>query len=134
MKIKKSQEKLLKHARVARVATTGPDSTPHVVPICPVWAAGNVYFSTDDNTKKARNIERNPRVALVVDDYSEDWARLCGLLITGQGKLLRSGPEVNRIRKLLAAKFPQYQEEGYLEGGSALIVRVTPEKIFSWGL
>jgi len=134
VKLKKNQQALLKHARVARVATAGPDGTPHVVPVCPVSANGNVYFSTDGNSRKARNLERNPRIAVVVDDYSEDWSRLCGLLLAGRAELLRSGAEKNRIRKLLLEKFPQYEEEGYLEAPGSVIVRIRPEKSFSWGL
>jgi PPOX class probable F420-dependent enzyme len=134
VKLKKSQQALLKHARVARVATTGPDGAPHVVPICPVSAGGNVYFGTDGSSRKVRNLERNPRIAIVVDDYSEDWSRLYGLLLTGRAELLRSGAEVKRVRKLLAEKFPQYKEERYLEAPGSVIVRITPEKLFSWGL
>ena len=53
--------------RVARLATTRPNGGPHIVP---VWYSmmGRIFLSVTTKTLKAKNIEKNPNVALVIDD------------------------------------------------------------------
>jgi hypothetical protein len=64
-------------ARTAKLATVRADGRPHVAP---VWYAldrstsgpdspvGDLVFNTGDTTVKGRNIRRDPRIALCVDD------------------------------------------------------------------
>ena len=73
-------------ARVARLATSGADGEPHVVPVCFAFApeSGVLYIALDEKPKRVdprrlkrvRNILANPRAALLCDVYEEDWARL----------------------------------------------------------
>jgi pyridoxine/pyridoxamine 5'-phosphate oxidase len=46
------------------VASTTPDGRPSVVPVWAVWMDGAVHFGTDSRSLKARNLERDPRVAI----------------------------------------------------------------------
>ena len=68
--------------RVARLATVRPDGRPHIVPICFVLAEGVLYTAVDQKPKRAsrlvrlENVEANPRVAVLVDHYDDDWSRL----------------------------------------------------------
>src|SRR5713226_2042171 len=64
MRLKAAVRKFLETERVCRAATAGPDGTPHVVPVCHVLAEGKIYFATDKESQKARNLRRNPRLAL----------------------------------------------------------------------
>lgn len=134
MKLKKAEEAFLQHSRVCRVATVNARGMPHVVPVCPLWERNRLYFGTERDSKKIRNLRQNGQIALVVDDYSEAWAYLRGLLLHGKAEVLGHGAEFRRIRKLLYRKFPQYEAEAPLEDGEAAIVRVTPQKAVSWGL
>ena len=72
MRLKASVRKFLENDRVCWVATAGLGSL-HVVPVCHVVAEGKIYFATDAQSQKARNLQRAPRLALVADLYSEDW-------------------------------------------------------------
>ena len=134
MRLKKAEEAFLEHSRVARVATADARGVPHVVPICHLWERGRVYFGSARDSKKVHNLQRNTHIALVVDDYTDVWAHLRGLLVQGQAQLLSHGPEFRRIRKLLYRKFPRYEEEAHLEADDAAIVRIIPKKAVSWGL
>ena len=58
--------------RVAHLATSDLDGAPHVIPIVYASEDNAVYFIVDDKPKRTRtglkrlrNIEQNPRVALV---------------------------------------------------------------------
>jgi hypothetical protein len=42
------------------IATTRKDGRPHVAPVWGLWLKGQVMFSTDSTSLKARNAARNP--------------------------------------------------------------------------
>jgi PPOX class probable F420-dependent enzyme len=105
--------------RVAHLATTGISLGPHVVPVCFAFD-GECFFTAIDEKPKAvalselrriRNIRENPQVALVLDDYSEDWKTLSYLLIHGNARILDPVADVGSHAagvSLLRSKYPQY--------------------------
>ena len=54
--------------RTAKIATVMPDGRPHVVPVWFCVADDTLVFSTASRSVKARNLRRDPHVALTVDD------------------------------------------------------------------
>jgi pyridoxamine 5'-phosphate oxidase family protein len=58
--------------RLGRLATVGADGAPHVVPVRYFYNAGDDTIDVGGRgmgrSKKWRDVEREPRVALVVDD------------------------------------------------------------------
>src|SRR5262245_3353966 len=133
MRIKKSVEKLLRWERVCHVATAGRGGVPHIVPVVAVFANGKIYFGSDGDAKKVVNLRANPRVAVSVDLYSDDWSNLKGVMVQGRAKLIASGPRFRKARRLLYEKYPQYRSDAALEKGS-VIVEITPRHVFTWGL
>jgi PPOX class probable F420-dependent enzyme len=134
------REKLEK-ARVARLATLDKRCEPHIVPICFAYD-GNVFYTAIDHKPKRvtperlarmRNIAANTSVALLIDEYKEDWTQLWYILIRGQAKVipLRGGKERARAMRKLRAKYPQYSEE--VLPNDAPIIRITPERTTFWG-
>jgi PPOX class probable F420-dependent enzyme len=126
-----AQAEFLRWARVARLATVSPDGSPHVVPVCPVLDGDEVVFLLMSGTLKLRNVRSEARVALVVDDYREDWDANAGLLIHGLARFLE-GPAWERARGLLNQKFTQYPTMWPIEGDP--IVAISPEHVASWGV
>jgi pyridoxamine 5'-phosphate oxidase family protein len=98
--------------RLGRVATVGGDGMPHVAPVG--WAH-NLELDTIDvggreaeRTKKFRDVARNGRAAIVIDDLaSVDPWRPRGLEVRGRAEAIRE-PEA--------------------------LIRIYPERIVSWGL
>ena len=73
--------------RLARIATAGPNGQPHVVPVA-------FRYNPDTDTidvgghgfaerKKYRDVQRNPRVAIVIDDLATIEAGAQELTIQG---------------------------------------------------
>ena len=120
--------------RVARVATIGDDGTPHNVPVCTVAASGRIYFATEKDARKVRNLRRNPRVALAFDHYSENWKQLAGAMIVGTATIVDQGAPFQRARQALYRKYKSYARVAPINEGEAVIVCVTPTGSFSWGL
>ena len=100
---------------VARLATADANGIPHVVPICYVYDGRCLYTPLDLKTKsvpvlrlkRVRNIAENPKIAVVVDHYSEDWGQLGYVLIRGSASVLEEGNERARAEVMLREKYPQ---------------------------
>ncbi len=112
--------------------------SPHVIPVCYAFDGARLYTALDLKPKRvegrmlkrARNILENPKVALVIDDYSESWNDLAYVIIRGVARIVDDGEEQRLGEGLLRSKYAQYGE--LLEPG-ATIIGITPEKIISWG-
>src|SRR5688500_7021729 len=89
--------------KLARLATVGPDGTPHVVPVG--WSH-NAGLDTIDiggqeftQTKKFRDVRRHGRAAVVIDDLaSTDPWRPRGIEVRGRAEALGDGRPLIRIR------------------------------------
>ena len=98
--------------RLGRLATVGPDGTPHVTPVS-AWTvdpdSGVIEIAGRWNltaTKKFRDAARTGRAAIVIDDVLEPWR-----------------PRAVEIRGRAEAV-----------DGTAPVIRIHPERIISWGL
>jgi PPOX class probable F420-dependent enzyme len=60
--------RLIEGTNYAHLATVLPDGGPHAVPIWIGLAGDRIVFITDPRSRKARNVEREPRVALSIID------------------------------------------------------------------
>lgn len=60
--------------RTAKVATVMNDGQPHVMPVWFVLDEDEIVFTTGTDTVKGRNLRRDPRVALVVEDDEPPFA------------------------------------------------------------
>src|SRR6266481_5654521 len=129
----------LETARVARLATLDAERKPHAVPICFSYD-GSVFYSAIDRKPKRvaptqlarlKNIRMTPQAALLIDEYDEDWTRLWYVLVRGEAELVSAPAERQRALAQLRAKYAQYAS-GML-ADDAPIVRITPQRITSWG-
>ena len=134
MKLKKSVAQWFDRERVCRVASANARGMPHLVPVCQVVADGKIYYASASDGRKALNIAANPRVAVTIDLYSDDWAHIKGATVQGTARLFASGPRFRKIRSLLYRKYPQYSRDATLDEKDSVIIEVTPVRVFSWGL
>lgn len=125
--------------RVARLATVGAGHAPHAIPVCFCFD-GSVFYSAIDRKPKRvspdrltrlKNIAQTSQVALLLDYYDEDWTRLWYVLVRGKAELVCAEAERLQAIARLRAKYPQYTA-GMLSD-DAPILRITPERITSWG-
>jgi PPOX class probable F420-dependent enzyme len=103
-------------ARVARLATADVDGVPHLVPIVFALAEATLYSAVDGKPKRSlalrrlANVAANPRVAVLVDHYDEDWATLWWVRLDGHGRVLDpSDAEAAGALTALAERYPQYR-------------------------
>src|SRR5712692_5612864 len=110
-KISGAVQKMLKEARVARLATLDAKSRPHIVPICFAYDGKLFYTAVDRKPKRVaperlarlRHIRALPQVALLIDVYREDWGCLWYILVRGKATLIPNSAQKERaeaIRRL----------------------------------
>lgn len=133
-------EEFIQSVRVARLATIDSDFKPHLVPVVFVFDGNHFFIPVDEKRKKAkpeklrriRNIQGNSNVALLIDEYNEDWTRLAFVMIQGIASIEKSRPQadiqVQKALKQLTIKYTQYQRVGTGE----ILIRIKPEKVVSW--
>jgi PPOX class probable F420-dependent enzyme len=120
-------------AAVARLATTGADGKPHIVPICFAIAGDMLYFAVDakpkrtTNLKRLRNIAANPAVSVLFDHYEDDWSGLWWVRVDGTARVVESG-EAGRAVDLLVRKYPQYANVRPV----GPVVAISLERITGW--
>jgi coenzyme F420-0:L-glutamate ligase / coenzyme F420-1:gamma-L-glutamate ligase len=124
--------------RVARLATVDGAGCPLVLPICYTVAEETLYSPIDakpkrvpvQRLKRLRNIEENPQVALVIDDYAEDWTQLAYVILQGTAEIVTGGSPFERAVAALREKYPQYQQMP-IEENPMIAVHLT--HVVSWG-
>jgi PPOX class probable F420-dependent enzyme len=130
--------RFLGRARVAHLATADLHGRPHVVPIVFAFDGVRLFTAVDEKPKhvgprglrRVRNLLANPRAAVVVDRYDEDWSRLGWVLIEGAARLIESGDEHLRAVQLLRQRYAQYASH-HLE--ACPIIALDPERVLPWG-
>jgi PPOX class probable F420-dependent enzyme len=127
-------------ARVARMATADAHGAPHAIPICFWFDGAHFYFAIDEKPKRAaagglkrmRNIADNPRVALIIDQYEEDWSQLAYVLVRGFARMVEDSEEYMLALRHLRDKYRQYRTmELYPDRNP--VVRIEPQRVHVWG-
>lgn len=124
--------------RVGRLATADREGQPHVIPVCYACDGRSIYIALDAKPKRVapqqlrrvRNLLENPRIALVVDRYSDDWSALAYVLIRGNAELLRGGDEQFHAVVLLRDRYVQYQTMPIQDQP---VIAIRPTAITAWG-
>ena len=134
----KAQRTFIERLRVGRLATADKNCAPHVVPVCFAYMEKCLYVGIDEKPKvgspkalkRLQNIRENPQVAVVFDEYDEDWSRLGWVLFRGHAAILERGDEHAQAQNLLRNRYPQLREMT-LEPLPVIAMRLI--KVTSWG-
>jgi PPOX class probable F420-dependent enzyme len=133
---------IIDKARIARLATADSEECkPHLVPVVFIFDGNNFYIPLDEkakrskpeNLKRVKNIHANPNVALLIDEYNEDWKKIWFIMIQGNASLInnieyKQNRLIQRIHRLLYEKYPQYLDIGIGE----FCIMIQPQKVISW--
>jgi len=134
---------IIDKATVARLATVDSECKPHLIPVVFVFDNDCFFIPIDEKTKRSKpeklrrvkNIQQNPNVALLIDEYNEDWTRLYFIIIQGKASII-GGKELEqqnellllKAHRLLSRKYFQYQKIGIGE----YVIMIIPQKVITW--
>jgi PPOX class probable F420-dependent enzyme len=141
-----AERAFLMASRRAVLVTIARDGRPRPLPICFVLAdeADVLYTPIDDKPKRVADprtlarvgdIVADPRVAVLVDRWDEDWTRLAWLRVAGRAGLvepndLATDAEHRFAVEALRRKYPQYATHAL---DDRPIIRVALERATGWG-
>ncbi len=98
------------------------DGRPHLAPVWFVWHARKIYIGTDPKSVKSRNIRRDGRVVLALEDGTHP------VICEGRARPVeKPWPE-----PLLAAFFKKYEWDMNKEEQYNEVIEITPEKWMFW--
>jgi coenzyme F420-0:L-glutamate ligase/coenzyme F420-1:gamma-L-glutamate ligase len=128
----------LARQRRGHLATADGSGDPHVVPICFALAGDALYTVIDHKPKlgtprqlrRVQNLLENPRAAVVVDVYDEDWSRLGYVLLKGSARVIDTGAEHSAALEALREKYPQYWT---MELDNRPVIAIAIERVVAWG-
>lgn len=144
------ERRYLAAARVGHLATADEQGRPHVVPVCFALVGDDVVTPLDEKPqaappgglRRARDVRANPKVALVVDHYVEEWSRLGWLQVRGTATVLDpdgTGPADDAVPDeadheeaitALREKYSQYRAHALEERP---VIWIRPGSVLSWG-
>jgi PPOX class probable F420-dependent enzyme len=124
---------LLESARVARLGMVDLEGAPRVLPVTFAVAEGQIWSAIDQKPKRAgkparlRFLRREPRAALTVDRYSDEWEELAWVQVLGRVEIVdatEGGVGIEALRR----KYEPYRDQA--PPGPLLALR--PERYLWW--
>jgi PPOX class probable F420-dependent enzyme len=125
---------LLESARVARLGLLDDGGGgPRVLPVTFAVAGGRIWSAIDRKPKstpepaRLRFLRTDPRAALTVDRYADDWDRLAWVQVLGEVEIVEVADAPDGLAALVA-KYAPYREDS--PPGPLLSLR--PERFLHW--
>jgi PPOX class probable F420-dependent enzyme len=130
-------EAFLEAQRVVICATNGRDGWPHLMPLWYLVRNGEIWAWTYAKSQKVRNLERDPRATLQIED-GEEYQELRGVMIEAQTEIHR---ELDQVAEFGAALFeryggggggPQFLEVIRAQAAKRVALRFVPQHMATW--
>ena len=104
-------------------ATVRPSGAPHLIPIWFITYHDHIYICTPPDSVKVRNLRRNPRVALSLEDGVQP------VILEGTAVVMENKAAPAEVIAMFKLK---YGWEILLSEPHYVIVEVTPSRTLSW--
>lgn len=118
--------------RTAKLSTVRADGSPHVTPIWFVLDGNELVFNTGSSSVKGRNLVRDGRVALCVDDDRPPYSFV---VIQGRARVSEDLEELTHWAGRIGARYmgeERAEEFGARNGvPGELLIRVTIDKVLA---
>jgi len=127
--------------RVGRLATVDSSGHPAVIPVCFAYDGTALYSAIDAKPKQVpperlqriRNIQENPYVSLLIDDYSENWNELAYVQIRGTADIIEPDSSIaSAHRRAVAALRLKYAQYRSMSIDQSWVIRILPDRVHVW--
>ena len=125
---------LLGSDAVAHVWTNNPDGSPQVSVVWVIAQGDEILFGTDANSHKARNLARDPRIILSIEDTERNERGFQRHLVIRGHSRIEAGPDPDLLDRL-ARKYTGLDRHPLAMRDSldCAVVRVTIDRISGVG-
>jgi PPOX class probable F420-dependent enzyme len=127
-----TREFLLEGTRTAKVATVMADGAPHVMPVWFVLDGDRIVFTTGRGSVKGRDLRRDPRVAILVEDDAPPFAFVH---IRGRAQISEDLDAMLRFATAIGGRYmgadrgEEFGRRNAVPG--ELLVSVSPERVIT---
>jgi PPOX class probable F420-dependent enzyme len=127
----------LEEQRVVICATNGPHGWPHLMPLWYLVRGDEVWAWTYAKSQKVRNLERDPRATLQVED-GEQYHELRGVMIEAQTVIHREVEVVTEFGAELFARYgsgttgPDFLDVVRAQAVKRVALQFVPQLLASW--
>ena len=135
--LSENQVAMLQERRIASVATISPDGMPHLTSVWFLFEDGTIYLAIPSSSVKAHNLERDARVAVMIDvreSYREK-----GVTAIGRADLIQGADASSIVQKI----HEKYLTDEALQDPSVgpvfaafddIAVQLIPSKWITWNM
>ena len=116
-------DKRMAEARNYWICSTRPDGRPHARPVWGVWFEGTLYFSTHRQSHNARNLTRNPEVAMHLESGDET------VIFEGVVEEVTDSTIFTGMADAYQAKYPPIRPE---LNPAQVTYAIKPRVVFAW--
>lgn len=129
----------LRTARRIILVTSGPDGLPHPVPMnYGLDEEGRILITSFRKSQKVRNLERDPRAALLVES-GDAYETLKSVIAYAHAEIISEPEEVARAMgriqaadTMTASLSPEMSEQVRASIAKRVVLRFTPFRFVSW--
>ncbi|MBI3248702.1 MAG: TIGR03618 family F420-dependent PPOX class oxidoreductase [Deltaproteobacteria bacterium] len=125
------RDAFLAERRNATIATLNTKGDPQLTPVIFYWDGSAFYFSVTKETVKYRNLKRDPRVSVVVDDVLDHHC----VLASGKAEI-RENDIWEMTSKIVHKYYGKEEGDPYLENlkkQNRVLLVLKPKKMQAWG-
>ena len=127
----------LAEQRTVICATNGHDGFPHLMPLWYVVRDGSLWAWSYAKSQKVRNLERDPRATLQVED-GEQYHELRGVMIESEAVIHRELDEVAQLGAQLFERYgsgstgPEFLEAVRAQAARRVALEFVRKRLVSW--
>lgn len=130
-------QQLLTGRYIASLATNQRDGSIHMVAVWYWYEGGRIYIATSTRTRKARNVQADPKLSLMID--SRDPAASYGVTVVGTAELLTGDTSRNwnaRVHQKYLSKdaLADPRVGPVFATWDDLTIQITPSAVISWDM
>ena len=130
-------KELLNGRFIGTLGTHGPDGSVHMVAVWYGFDGSDIFVATSSRSRKARNVDENPKVSLMID--SRDVAASRGITVVGTARVIRGEEsrkrnlEIHR-KYLSAAALADARVGPVFAGWDDIALQITPDSVIAWDM
>jgi general stress protein 26 len=127
----------LEEQRVVICGSHGPRGWPHLMPLFYVVRDGEIWGWTYGKSQKTRNLERDPRATLQIED-GEQYHELRGVMIEAETTIHRDLELVAGVGAELAGRYgngataPDFMDVVRAQAAKRVALQFVPQRTASW--
>lgn len=107
------------------LATVTPDGAPHLMPVWAVWYQDELWFSSSNGSRKARNLAAETRCSLATDNPLEP------VVVHGRARRVTAADELTAMLAAENAKYGTSYGLDMIDLATNSVFALTPDWVFA---